>query len=239
MLIIAMEPTGRAYGAGMAGGGFDPVKLVKTPRFILRVVCAIVAIIVFGTISSRGWFKKPEGRVICVFGESDGACTFSSGIGVLALLVCIGFGISDALFENISGVHTRRKIALADVGASGIFTFFWFVVFCLLVNKWSSTVLESSMAFVASPCRAAITFSFFSVFSWGGLAYLAWKRYQEGVENAFAPSYEQDFSASPYNYPTGYAEQPYQSSFPSVNQPGYAPPSGYEPPAASYQPPSY
>ncbi|KFD55501.1 hypothetical protein M514_03553 [Trichuris suis] len=161
-----MESTGRAYGAGMAGAGFDPVKLVKTPRFVLRVVCAIFAIIVFGTISSRAWFKKADGHVICVFGESDGACTFSSGIGVLALLVCIALGISDALFENVSGVHMRRKIALADIGASGVFTFFWFVVFCLLANKWSLTILDSSMSFVASPCRAAITFSFFSVFSW-------------------------------------------------------------------------
>lgn len=38
------------------------------------------------------------------------------------------------------------------------------------------------------------------------MTFFAWRRYKEGAANAFAPSYEQDFSTAgvpPYGYPGG------------------------------------
>jgi len=33
-----MDKIGRAYGAGLAGAGFDPVSFIKKPQVILRIV---------------------------------------------------------------------------------------------------------------------------------------------------------------------------------------------------------
>ncbi|KRX41990.1 Transmembrane protease serine 9 [Trichinella murrelli] len=209
---IEMDMTGRAYGAGMAGSEINWRKAIQNPRCILRAVCMLFAIIVFGSISSRAWYKNPGGDVICLFGESNFSCTLGNGLGILSFLMCIGMIVS------------------------GIVTFLWFIAFCTLANKWSSMKLTDAMKVAASPCEAAIAFSFFSTISWAGLAFLGWKRYKEGAESAFAPTYDQDFSASPYTYPTGYAEEPYQqSTFPGSTQSTFAP-TNFE---APYQPPTY
>ncbi|KHJ48339.1 hypothetical protein D918_01610 [Trichuris suis] len=63
-----MESTGRAYGAGMAGAGFDPVKLVKTPRFVLRVVCAKLCI--FANVFWLSYLRRVvEHRAVNCFGR--------------------------------------------------------------------------------------------------------------------------------------------------------------------------
>ncbi|KRZ79713.1 Synaptogyrin-2 [Trichinella papuae] len=230
---IEMDMTGRAYGAGMAGSEINWRKAIQNPRCILR---ALFAIIVFGSISSRAWYKNPGGDVICLFGESNFSCTFGNGLGILSFLMCIGMIVSDIMFENISAISTRKRVVVGDLASSGIMTFLWFIAFCTLANKWSSMKLDDAMKVAASPCEAAIAFSFFSTISWAGLAFLGWKRYKEGAESAFAPTYDQDFSASPYAYPTGYAEEPYQqSTFPGSTQSAFAP-TNFE---APYQPPTY
>ncbi|KRZ12986.1 Synaptogyrin-2 [Trichinella pseudospiralis] len=252
-----MDMTGRAYGAGMAGSEINWRKAIQNPRCILRAVCLktwlcsltkilrriehvfvvdLFAIIVFGSISSRAWYKNPGGDVICLFGESNFSCTFGNGLGILSFLMCIGMIASDIMFENISAISTRKRVVVGDLASSGIMTFLWFIAFCTLANKWSSMKLDDAMKVAASPCEAAIAFSFFSTISWAGLTFLGWKRYKEGAESAFAPTYDQDFSASPYTYPTGYAEEPYQqSTFPGSTQSTFAP-TNFE---APYQPPTY
>ncbi|KRX79524.1 Synaptogyrin-2 [Trichinella sp. T6] len=231
-----MDMTGRAYGAGMAGSEINWRKAIQNPRCILRAVCMLFAIIVFGSISSRAWYKNPGGDVICLFGESNFSCALGNGLGIWSFLMCIGMIVSDIMFENISAISTRKRVVVGDLASSGIMTFLWFIAFCTLANKWSSMKLTDAMKVAASPCEAAIAFSFFSTISWAGLAFLGWKRYKEGAESAFAPTYDQDFSASPYTYPTGYAEEPYQqSTFPGSTQSTFAP-TNFE---APYQPPTY
>lgn len=51
------------------------------------------------------------------------ACGYGTGIGVIAFLLCIGFLIVDALFDNLSGVQHRKYAVLADLGASGKLSF--------------------------------------------------------------------------------------------------------------------
>lgn len=47
----------------------------------------------------------------------------------------------------------------------GLWTFLWFIGFCFLTNQWSWTK-ASDVHIGADSARAAITFSFFSIFSW-------------------------------------------------------------------------
>ena len=41
-----------AYGAGMAGGAFDPMSFIRKPQVITRVVCWVFSIVVFACIST-------------------------------------------------------------------------------------------------------------------------------------------------------------------------------------------
>ncbi|KAJ0051144.1 hypothetical protein NL108_014586, partial [Boleophthalmus pectinirostris] len=46
-------------------------------------------------------------------------------------------------------------------------SFMWFVGFCLLANQWqASRVEDNPLREGGDAARAAITFSFFSIFSW-------------------------------------------------------------------------
>ena len=51
--------------------------------------------------------------------EDDNACGYGTGIGVLAFLICLGFLVVDAFFENLSSVQHRKYAVLADLGISG------------------------------------------------------------------------------------------------------------------------
>ncbi|XP_035755894.1 synaptogyrin-2 [Egretta garzetta] len=70
---------------------------------------------------------------------------------------------------------------------AGLWTFLWFIGFCFLTNQWAWTQAKD-VHVGADSGRAAITFSFFSIFSWGLLIAFAYKRYKMGVED-FAHSY--------------------------------------------------
>lgn len=48
-----------------------------------------------------------------------------------------------------------------------LWTFLWFVGFCFLTNQWVATNPQDVLV-GADSARAAITFSFFSIFSWVG-----------------------------------------------------------------------
>lgn len=54
---------------------------------------------------------------------------------------------------------------LMPLPPTGLWTFLWFIGFCFLTNQWSWTRAED-VYIGADSARAAITFSFFSIFSW-------------------------------------------------------------------------
>ncbi|XP_023794660.1 synaptogyrin-2 [Cyanistes caeruleus] len=133
----------------------------------------------------------------------------------------------DVYFPQISNTTDRKYLVLADLGFSGLWTFLWFIGFCFLTNQWSWTRAED-VYIGADSARAAITFSFFSIFSWGLLLTFAYKRYKMGVE---------DFAQS-YTDPSPEVSAPY-SSYPNISHESYQQPpfthtadapEGYQPP---------
>lgn len=212
-----------AYGAGMAGGSFNILGFIKKPQVILRIVSWVFAIIVFGCISSQAYSTDDK----CAFNNDENACGFGTAIGIIAFLALTGFLILDALFETyISSVQHRKYIVMADMGFSGLWTFFWFVCFCYLADAWRKTTVGAE--FGSSGPQAAIAFSFFSIASFGGLTFFAVQRYRQGISETFASQYDQsqptgpagDTAASPYsNYPAPVGDigsDPYQQ--PNFNQ---------------------
>ncbi|CAI9720089.1 Synaptogyrin-1,Putative synaptogyrin-2 like protein,Synaptogyrin-3,Synaptogyrin-2 [Octopus vulgaris] len=111
--------SGGAYGAGKAGVAFDPLVFFQRPQVIIRIISWLFSVVVFGCISSGGWYLQK-----CQFNDDANACRFGSAIGVLAFLACIIFLVIDAVFDNISSVQHRKYAVLGDLGFSGCSHFF-------------------------------------------------------------------------------------------------------------------
>ncbi|KAL0106529.1 hypothetical protein PUN28_016315 [Cardiocondyla obscurior] len=204
---------GGAYGGGKAGAPFDPIAFVQRPQVILRAVCLLFAIIVFGCISSKGYITK-EGKEVCLYKEDNNACNYGIGIGVLAFLASIGFLAGEYLFEQMSSVKTRKHFVLIDLGFSGFWSFLYFVGFCYLTNAWNNSANPPG-GYGVNNVQAAIAFSFFSIFTWAGCAWFAFQRFKQGTDAAFAPSYEADpvgstgYTSYPDATDTAYQEPPF------------------------------
>ncbi|BFZ03827.1 hypothetical protein BsWGS_06866 [Bradybaena similaris] len=218
---------GGAFGAGKAGAPFDPVQCIKKPQVIFRALSVLFAIIVFGCISSDEVSREPTNEDSCIMNDDGNACGYGIGIGVLAFLICLGFLVVDAFFENLSSVQHRKYAVLADLGFSALWTFLWFVGFCYMTDAWR----RGEQHFPGrSRVQAAIAFSFFSIFSWGGLAFLALRRYRLGSQETFDYGYEHDPNAS----------SPYRS-FPGsdIGDPYHQPPFSQQRETPDYPQPTY
>nr|XP_055183866.1 synaptogyrin-1 isoform X2 [Nyctereutes procyonoides] len=172
---------GGAYGAGKAGGAFDPHTLVRQPHTILRVVSWVFSIVVFGSIVNEGYLNSNSGgETFCIYNRNPSACSYGVTVGVLAFLTCLLYLALDVYFPQISSVKDRKKAVLSDIGVSAFWAFLWFVGFCFLANQWQvSKPKDNPMNEGTDAARAAITFSFFSIFTWSLTAALAVRRFKD------------------------------------------------------------
>ncbi|XP_067415618.1 synaptogyrin-1 isoform X4 [Emydura macquarii macquarii] len=172
---------GGAYGAGKAGGAFDPQTFLQQPHTVLRMVSWVFSIVVFGCIVNEGYLNRPdEVEEHCIFNRNHNACNYGITVGVLAFLSCLLFLALDVYFPHISSVKDRKKAVLLDIGVSAFWAFLWFVGFCFLANQWQVSERQNNpLNEGADAARAAITFSFFSIFTWGFLTFLAFQRLQD------------------------------------------------------------
>ncbi|KAK1162266.1 hypothetical protein AOXY_G18632 [Acipenser oxyrinchus oxyrinchus] len=217
------------YGASNAGGAFDFMHFAQQPQTISRVLSWVFAIIVFACITAEGYIN-PSGTSVehCVFGGSLDACHYGVGIGLLAFLAATAFFILDIYFPQISNANKRKYIVIADLVFSGVWSFLWFVGFCFLTNKWV-TMTETPLV-GSDSARAVITFSFFSIFTWGLLACFALRRYRQGM-GEFPQSYTDpapDTTGSYAEYPPVGVESYQQPPF--VANPDPSGEGGYQPP---------
>ncbi|KAK3562153.1 hypothetical protein QTP86_030151 [Hemibagrus guttatus] len=231
-----------AYGASLAGGSFDFVKFIKQPLTVLRLLNWVFAIVVFATIVAEGYVNaKDSSQVVCIFNNNDGACNYGAGIGVIAFLASFALIFADAYLPLMSSAQERKLLVIADMVFSGVWTFLWFVCFCLLANQWTYTVDRKGIPVDAA--QAIIVFSFFSFITWGVVTYLVLMRFRQGVRDIShgfgetAPEHTSPYQGStiphdrsPYGdttYPSDLYQQP-----PFVGKPE---PIGN----SNYQPPSY
>ncbi|KHN83546.1 Synaptogyrin -like protein 1 [Toxocara canis] len=73
-----------------------------------------------------------------------------------------------------------------------IFAVAFVITFFVLLSKYSSFELDEP--YNGSLAKAGIFFALISLAAWGGAAFFAWRRYEEGALTEFAPSYEQEFA---------------------------------------------
>ncbi|XP_046632339.1 synaptogyrin-1-like [Daphnia pulicaria] len=178
-----------AFGAGKAGTDFNPVEFVQRPQVILRLLNILFSIIVFGSISSKGWTFDTK-KEICLYNSDANACNYGVGIGVIAFLAAATLLAGEYFFPQMSSVKTRRHYVLGDLAFSGFWAFLYGVGFIYLASQWTKTDSSPAALAAGNNLRAAITFSFFSIFTWAGSSFFAYQRYRQGAESAFATAYE-------------------------------------------------
>ncbi|XP_036771848.2 synaptogyrin-3 [Manis pentadactyla] len=229
----AME--GASFGAGLAGAALDPVSFARRPQTLLRVASWVFSIAVFGPILNEGYVNADSGPELrCVFNGNAGACRFGVALGLGAFLACAAFLLLDARFQQISSVRDRRRAVLLDLGFSGLWSFLWFVGFCFLTNQWQRTAPGPGTAQAGDAARAAIAFSFFSIFSWVALTVKALQRFRLGTDmSLFATEQLGTGAGQAYpGYPVGSSiegTETYQS--PPITETLDTSPKGYQVPA--------
>uniref|UniRef100_A0A8C4NC24 Synaptogyrin 2b n=1 Tax=Eptatretus burgeri TaxID=7764 RepID=A0A8C4NC24_EPTBU len=172
-------------GVGLlrTGGALDVLDVLKRPFGVLRVVAWVFAIVVFACISNGAR---------CAFGN-DSTCSFGVVVGVFAFLAAMAFTVLEAWSPHMTSLHTQKNIMFAELLFSGIWTFLWFICFCVLTDNWRRQ--DQKYSYLGDCARAAIIFSFFSIFVWALLAFKAFKRYQ--TSNSYE-SYS-DPNSGPYS----------------------------------------
>uniref|UniRef100_A0A3B5MCG8 Synaptogyrin 1 n=1 Tax=Xiphophorus couchianus TaxID=32473 RepID=A0A3B5MCG8_9TELE len=186
------HPPNSESGPGRGGGLFSSLPL------------QLFSIAIFGCIANEGYINRPsEVEEYCIFNRNQNACNYGVFMGSMAFLCCVAFLALDVYFPQISSVKDRKKAVLADIGISAFWSFMWFVGFCFLANQWQVTKQEDNpLREGGDAARAAITFSFFSIFTWAGQSFLAFQRYKLGADSAlFSHEYtdpSQDAAGAPY-----------------------------------------
>uniref|UniRef100_A0A3P8PVS4 MARVEL domain-containing protein n=1 Tax=Astatotilapia calliptera TaxID=8154 RepID=A0A3P8PVS4_ASTCA len=158
----------QAYGAGKAGGAFDPATFIRQPQTVVRILCWLFSIVILGCVANEGYVNRPEEvDPYCIFNRNQNACNYGITMGTLGFLCSAAFLALDVYFPQISGVKDRKKAVMADIVVSALWAFIWFVGFCFLANQWQVSKKEDNpLNEGADAARATIVFSFFSIFTW-------------------------------------------------------------------------
>ncbi|XP_051249625.1 synaptogyrin-1a isoform X1 [Dicentrarchus labrax] len=185
--------TGRTSGANLRG-------LLKQAKCCVNSVCGgeihkkLFSIVILGCVANEGYINRPEEvEEFCIFNRNHNACNYAVSMATLCFLCSTAFLALDVYFPRISSVKDRKKAVVADIGVSVLWALVWFVGFCFLANQWQVSKQEDNpLDEGADAARAAIVFSFFSVFTWGGLTLLSLERlkrvsFEEEYNKLFSP----------------------------------------------------
>lgn len=94
---------------------------------------------VFATILSEGYINEPNvPEAKCMFNQTESACNYGVGVGILAFLACVVFIVLDALFHQISNARERKYIVLGDLVFSGTKYYRFFYDLCFKCHIFAS-----------------------------------------------------------------------------------------------------
>lgn len=194
----------RAYGVGLAGGQFDANVFFRKPTVIFRSIALILAALLWFSISKGGWHRLngSSHHQICLYGSSASTCSFASALGFFSLVGAAALLLSDARFERISSIPTRKRIVTGDLAVSVIFTGIFLIAFFTFWSKFSSFDLDEPYS--SGYAKFGILLAFLSTLAWGGAAFFAWRRYEEGAVTALGTNFDNEFSGIDGDVQDGY-----------------------------------
>ncbi|KAI6654613.1 Synaptogyrin-3-like isoform 1 [Oopsacas minuta] len=168
----------------------DPIEFGKQVllkfEIYLRLMAVLFSIIVFACISDKALYlvsENGQGRIECLYNKDTSACNYGIAVGILAFLSNLMFLVVDVGMEVVIQPLIYRVIALSILIFNVFWGFLWFVLFCLLANRWNSTpsTYKATVAPLAyNDTQAAIAFSFFSILVYVGIALLGLLRVVRG-----------------------------------------------------------
>lgn len=162
----------------------DPIEFGKQVllkfEIYLRITLILFAIIVFACISDQSLFTEADPTtgqpiVICLFNGDIGTCNYGITVGVIAFISNILFVCMDVIMEIVIHPIIYRIIALSMLLFNAFWGFNYFVLFCLLANRWSLTpeIVKNAISPLAfNDTQSAIAFSFFSTILYIGIGLL-------------------------------------------------------------------
>jgi len=202
-----MEPptgVGVAFGAGKAGGSFDPIGFVTRPQVVLRFLCWLFSVVVFGCISNKGWNEEGV-KPVCIFNKDGNACRLANMVSLVGFIGALALLVLEALFQNLSSIKIRKRAVMADLGFSAVWAALFLIVFAYLGIAWGKSDYPKWGEGINN-ARSAVAFSFFSIPVWAGCAYFAWMRWQSGTDmGQFASTFEAGQYAPQDSYMAGTA----------------------------------
>ncbi|CAD7692409.1 unnamed protein product [Nyctereutes procyonoides] len=151
----------------------EAVQFLKRPKTITRIFAGVFSLIVFSSLLTDGYQNKTESsKLHCVLNGNKVACSFTVGAGLLAFFSCLTFLALDAHESRIGSTRFKTAFQLLDFILAVLWIGIWFVGFCFLANQWQHSPPKGFLL-GSSSAKAAITFAFFSIFTWIFQAYLA------------------------------------------------------------------
>ncbi|XP_007536321.1 synaptogyrin-4 [Erinaceus europaeus] len=150
----------------------EVVQFLKKRKTVGRIFSGVFSLVIFSTLLTDGFQNQTDSAQLhCVLGGGLATCRFAVGAGVLAFLCCLLFLLLDARWGRAA--RLKPGLQLLDLGVAVLWTAVWFGGFCFLVSQWQHSPKQFTLG--SSSAKAAIAFTFFSVFSWMFQAYLAFQ----------------------------------------------------------------
>ncbi|CAB3400285.1 unnamed protein product [Caenorhabditis bovis] len=197
----------RAYGAGLANTNFDKNTFFKKPTVLFRLGALFLGLILWYSVSKGGWHKPSDSiHSVCLYGRSSSTCSFATAVGFFAVCGAIALIFLDAKLDTISSIPTRKRAVMADLIVSVIFTVIFFIGFFTFWSKLSSFEVgeDDENPIKTGNAKFGILSALLSFIAWGGAAFFAWRRYEEGNQAVVEPNYEEHFGQVANEVQDGY-----------------------------------
>ncbi|EPB78921.1 synaptophysin / synaptoporin [Ancylostoma ceylanicum] len=139
---------------------------------------------------------------ICLYGSSASTCSFASALGFFSLVGAGALLLSDARLDRISSIPTRKRVVTGDLAVSAIFAVIFLIAFFTFWSKFSS--FEIDEPYSSGYAKFGILLALLSTLAWGGAAFFAWRRYEEGAITALGTNFDNEFSGIDGEVQDGY-----------------------------------
>ncbi|KAL6722486.1 hypothetical protein Aduo_017607 [Ancylostoma duodenale] len=154
----------------------------------------VFAALLWFSISKGGWHRLngSSHHQICLYGSSASTCSFASALGFFSLVGAGALLLSDARLDRISSIPTRKRVVTGDLAVSAIFAVIFLIAFFTFWSKFSS--FEIDEPYSSGYAKFGILLALLSTLAWGGAAFFAWRRYEEGAITALGTNFDNEFS---------------------------------------------
>ncbi|EYB88573.1 hypothetical protein Y032_0245g3572 [Ancylostoma ceylanicum] len=164
----------------------------------------VFAALLWFSISKGGWHRLngSSHHQICLYGSSASTCSFASALGFFSLVGAGALLLSDARLDRISSIPTRKRVVTGDLAVSAIFAVIFLIAFFTFWSKFSS--FEIDEPYSSGYAKFGILLALLSTLAWGGAAFFAWRRYEEGAITALGTNFDNEFSGIDGEVQDGY-----------------------------------